>query len=144
MRTRRIAIERRGEQHTRLPGYAQERAGVVEIVHPPMILPDANVSGEERVEHLYAVRFAADRAVARRRAGRDRLRRSVRELPRARGGMTMAGAADDMALRMRAIESLLIERGVISEAAVDRIASAYEHDIGPLRGARRRARVERP
>jgi nitrile hydratase len=50
--------------------------------------------------------------------------------------MTMAGAADDMALRMRAIESLLIERGVISEAAVDRIASAYEHDIGPLRGAR--------
>ncbi len=59
MRTRRIAIERRGEQHTRLPGYAQERPGVVEIVHPPMLLPDANVGGEERVEHLYAVRFAA-------------------------------------------------------------------------------------
>ena len=53
----------------------------------------------------------------------------------------MAGAADDMALRMRAIESLLIERGVISEAAVDRIASAYEHDIGPLRGARVVARA---
>lgn len=60
VRTRRIAIERRGEQHTRLPGYAQERAGVVAIVHPPMLLPDANVGGEERVEHLYAVRFAAD------------------------------------------------------------------------------------
>jgi nitrile hydratase subunit alpha len=40
------------------------------------------------------------------------------------------------ALRARAIESLLIERGYLTEEAVDVVVSAYEHDIGPMRGAR--------
>lgn len=40
------------------------------------------------------------------------------------------------ALRTKAIESLLIEKGIVTEAIVDKIASTYEHDIGPLRGAR--------
>ncbi len=50
-------------------------------------------------------------------------------------------ARDDTALRMRAIESLLIEKRLLTEEVVDRIASAYEHDIGPLRGARVVARA---
>jgi nitrile hydratase len=50
-------------------------------------------------------------------------------------------ARDDTALRMRAIESLLIEKGLLTGEVVDRIASAYEHDIGPLRGARVVARA---
>jgi nitrile hydratase len=53
----------------------------------------------------------------------------------------MATATDNAALRMRAIESLLIEKGLLSEAVVDRIATAYEQDIGPLRGARVVARA---
>lgn len=40
------------------------------------------------------------------------------------------------ALRTKAIESLLIEKGHITEGAIDKITSTYEHDIGPLRGAR--------
>jgi nitrile hydratase len=59
VRTRRIVVERPGVQHTRLPGYLQERVGVVERVHPPMTLPDANVHGVDRVDHLYAVAFSA-------------------------------------------------------------------------------------
>ena len=39
------------------------------------------------------------------------------------------------ALRTKAIESLLIEKGLISAEAVDAVVNAYEHDIGPLRGA---------
>jgi nitrile hydratase len=39
------------------------------------------------------------------------------------------------ALRTRAIESLLIEKGLVSAEAVDAVVNAYEHDIGPLRGA---------
>ena len=50
-------------------------------------------------------------------------------------------ANDLAALRMRAIETLLIEKGILSEAVVDRIATAYEHDIGPMRGARVVARA---
>jgi nitrile hydratase len=44
-------------------------------------------------------------------------------------------------LRARAIESLLIEKGYLTEEAVDYVVSAYEHDIGPLRGAKLVARA---
>ena len=48
-------------------------------------------------------------------------------------------------LRTRAIESLLIEKGYLSEEAVDVVVEAYENDIGPLaRRTRDRARVGRP
>jgi len=39
-------------------------------------------------------------------------------------------------LRTKAIESLLIEKGLISTDAVDALVRMYEQDIGPLRGAR--------
>lgn len=38
-------------------------------------------------------------------------------------------------LHTRAIESLLLEKGVLPEGAVDAVVHAYEHDIGPLNGA---------
>ncbi|MGH7896603.1 MAG: nitrile hydratase subunit alpha [Candidatus Binatia bacterium] len=44
-------------------------------------------------------------------------------------------------LRARALESLLIEKGVISSDAIDRVAETYEKDIGPLNGARAVARA---
>lgn len=45
------------------------------------------------------------------------------------------------ALRTRALESLLIEKGLISTDVIDTIVQAYEHDIGPLNGARVVARA---
>ena len=45
------------------------------------------------------------------------------------------------ALRMKAVESLLIEKGYLTEAAVDYVVRAYESEIGPLRGARIVARA---
>ena len=45
------------------------------------------------------------------------------------------------ALRARAIESLLIDKGYLTADAVDYVVSAYEHDIGPMRGARLVARA---
>jgi len=50
-------------------------------------------------------------------------------------------AASYAALRTRAIESLLIEKGYLTEEAVDYVVRAYEQDIGPLRGARLVARA---
>lgn len=44
--------------------------------------------------------------------------------------------ADDPTSRARAIQSLLIEKGMLSTDAVDRIISAYEEDIGPMNGKR--------
>lgn len=43
--------------------------------------------------------------------------------------------------RALAIESLLVEKGLLSSDAIDRVAQAYEKDIGPLNGARAVARA---
>lgn len=42
----------------------------------------------------------------------------------------------DIALRVKAIESLLVEKGIIDPATLDTIVDAYEHRIGPHNGAR--------
>jgi nitrile hydratase len=54
-----------------------------------------------------------------------------------RRSMTDAEAA----LRTRALESLLLEKGILANGAVDAIASVYEHDVGPMVGARVVARA---
>ena len=46
-----------------------------------------------------------------------------------------------VALRTKALESLLIEKGLLSAEAVDKQISEYERDIGPLKGARVVARA---
>ena len=46
-----------------------------------------------------------------------------------------------VALRTKALESLLIEKGLLSAEAVDERISEFEKDIGPLKGARVVARA---
>jgi nitrile hydratase len=46
-----------------------------------------------------------------------------------------------VALRTKALESLLIEKGLLTAEAVDAQISQYEQDIGPLNGARIVARA---
>jgi nitrile hydratase len=43
---------------------------------------------------------------------------------------------DQVAARVKAIESILIERGIMSTAAVDRFAELYENEVGPKLGAK--------
>jgi nitrile hydratase len=45
------------------------------------------------------------------------------------------------ALRTRAIESLLVEKGLLSSDAIDFIVQKFEQDIGPMNGARVVARA---
>jgi nitrile hydratase len=42
----------------------------------------------------------------------------------------------DPKVRARALQSLLVEKGLVTTDAVDAVVSAYEDDIGPLNGAR--------
>jgi nitrile hydratase len=42
----------------------------------------------------------------------------------------------EIALRVKAIESLLVEKGIVDPATLDTIIDAYEHQIGPHNGAR--------
>jgi len=47
--------------HTRLPGYAKGKLGVIELVHGVHVFPDANASGEGEQPHwLYTVAFSGD------------------------------------------------------------------------------------
>ncbi len=46
-----------------------------------------------------------------------------------------------LSLRVRALESLLVEKKLVASDAVDRIVSAYEQDIGPHNGAKVVARA---
>ncbi len=43
--------------HTRLPGYAQGKIGIIHERHGAHLFPDACAQGDERAEHLYSVKF---------------------------------------------------------------------------------------
>ena len=47
----------------------------------------------------------------------------------------------DPTLRVKALESLLVEKGLVDPAALDVLIDAYEHKIGPRNGARVVARA---
>ena len=51
------------------------------------------------------------------------------------------GELSEIEARVLAMESLLTEKGLISSQAVDEVVYRYEHDIGPLTGARVVARA---
>jgi nitrile hydratase len=50
-------------------------------------------------------------------------------------------AEGDIAARVRALEQLLVEKGVVDRAALDKFIDAYETSIGPRNGARVVARA---
>jgi nitrile hydratase subunit alpha len=47
----------------------------------------------------------------------------------------------DPALRVKALESLLVEKGLVDPAALDALIDIYEHKVGPRNGARVVARA---
>jgi nitrile hydratase len=47
----------------------------------------------------------------------------------------------DPALRVKSLESLLVEKGMVDPTALDAVVDAYEHKIGPRNGARVVARA---
>jgi len=47
----------------------------------------------------------------------------------------------DLALRVKSLESLLVEKGLVDPKAVDALIDTYEHKIGPRNGARVVARA---
>ncbi len=48
---------------------------------------------------------------------------------------------DDIALRVRALESILVEKGMVDPAELDAVVDAYENRIGPRNGAQVVARA---
>ncbi|MEE3259387.1 MAG: nitrile hydratase subunit alpha [Candidatus Latescibacterota bacterium] len=42
---------------------------------------------------------------------------------------------NDPAAKTKALEALLVEKGLITSAAIDEVVKSYEEDIGPMKGA---------
>ena len=42
----------------------------------------------------------------------------------------------DLSLRVKALESLLVEKGLVDPAALDELIDTYENKVGPRNGAR--------
>jgi nitrile hydratase len=51
------------------------------------------------------------------------------------------GPGSSAALRTKALESLLVEKGLVTTDVIDAVVRAYEQDIGPLNGAQVVARA---
>src|SRR5580704_8841426 len=47
----------------------------------------------------------------------------------------------DPVLRVKALESLLVAKGIVDPAALDAVVDTYEHKVGPRNGARVVARA---
>jgi len=54
---------------------------------------------------------------------------------------TRLNTQEEITARVKALEALLIEKGVMTTAAVDRLAEIYENEVGPQLGARVVARA---
>ena len=52
------------------------------------------------------------------------------------GGPTQQAFPSDPALRVKSLESLLVEKGLVDRAALDALVDTFEHKIGPRNGAR--------
>ncbi len=50
-------------------------------------------------------------------------------------------ALSDMDIRVRALETLLVQKGIVDPAALDELIETYEHRVGPRNGARVVARA---
>jgi nitrile hydratase len=49
--------------------------------------------------------------------------------------------ADDLAIRVEAVEALLVEKGLVDPSVIDEVIDHYEHSVGPLNGAKVVARA---
>ena len=52
-----------------------------------------------------------------------------------------AAETEDLEERVRRLENLLTEKGIVSKKTLDRVVSIYENDLGPLNGAKVVARA---
>jgi nitrile hydratase len=56
-------------------------------------------------------------------------------------GHSHQAVPSDLTLRVKALESLLVEKGLVDRAALDALVDTYEHKVGPRNGARVVARA---
>jgi nitrile hydratase len=97
---------------------------------------------------VYTVRSKVE---TQRRDGMDSTRRTFLTAAGAVAAQNVAHGQDhdhyhqavpsDLTLRVKALESLLVEKGLVDRAALDALVDTYEHKVGPRNGTREVARA---
>ena len=117
-----------------------------------MIYPDsAGNGGPEAPEHVYTVKFTNEElwgAEAAEPNGVVYFDVWEPYIVPARQDSSMTvhiSTQEEIAARVKALEAIMIEKGIMTTAAIDRLAEIYENEVGPQLGARgRREGVDRP
>ena len=110
-----------------------------------MIYPDsAGNGGPEAPEHVYTVKFTNEELWGAEAAEPNGVVYfDVWEpyiVPARTGGSGMTvrnieGTQEEIAARVKALEAIMIEKGIMTTAAIDRLAEIYENEVGPQLGA---------
>ena len=61
--------------------------------------------------------------------------------PRQDASQQHQAVPSDLTLRVKSLESLLVEKGLVDRAALDALVDTMEHEVGPRNGARVVARA---
>jgi nitrile hydratase subunit alpha len=85
--------------------------------------------------------FLATAATAAGAAAAGDLAASSQDHEHSHGQHSHQAVPSDMALRVKSLESLLVEKGLVDRAALDALIDTYEHKVGPRNGAQVVARA---
>ena len=137
--------------HTRKARYIRGKTGEVVLAHGTFVYPDSAGNGHgDDPQHVYTIRFDAahlwgagigdpnasvyvDAVGALSRARWRPIMTSTESPPPVSGSFPRT--EEEIAARVKAIESIMIEKGIMTTEAVDRFAEIYENEVGPQLGA---------
>ena len=148
--------------HTRKARYVRGKTGEIVLAHGTFIYPDSAGNGlGDDPKHVYtrasfdasdlwgeedgdpngSVNFDVWEPYLERSPSSDA---DMTAAPTARCPLVHQRSDAEVAARMKALESIMIEKGIMTTEAVDRLAEIYENEVGPQLGAaRRRQGLER-
>jgi nitrile hydratase subunit alpha len=86
-------------------------------------------------------RFLSRAAAAAGLVASPRIAAAKAERPALEQGQDHQAVPSDVALRVKALESILVEKGMVDPATIDAVIDTYESKIGPRNGARVVARA---
>ena len=142
--------------HTRRARYVRGKTGTVELHHGTFVYPDSvGNGGRRRPPARLHDPLRRQGPVGRRRrrgpntvvyfdawepylepAGKHRWRRPMSQPTNSPSPQaTLPRSEAEIAARVKALESIMIDKGLMTTEAVDRFAEIYENEVGPQLGA---------
>ena len=135
--------------HTRKARYVRGKTGEIILAHGTFIYPDSAGNGRgDAPQHVYTVSFTTAELWGEEHGDPNGavnfdvwepyLEHAEPIMTRPRAHCPLAvlpRTQEEIAARVKALESIMIEKGIMTTEAVDRLAEIYENEVGPQLGA---------